>query len=154
VFSFGDATFYGSVPGIRPAVTLSQPIVGMAVTPSGAGYYLVGADGGVFTFGDAHYSGSLPDQLPGTNIVRGIATDKTDGTGYWLVWTQKNSSNLWDVGILNYDAPAYTGFTNLSEAAVGIESPPASVGRGVWVVAGDGGIFTRGAAGFFGAGTS
>ena len=32
---------------------LNQPVVGMAPTPSGEGYWLVAADGGVFSFGDA-----------------------------------------------------------------------------------------------------
>ena len=31
----------------------TQPIVGMAATPDGKGYWLVAADGGIFTFGDA-----------------------------------------------------------------------------------------------------
>ena len=30
----------------------------MAATPSGTGYWLVAADGGVFAFGDAAFSGS------------------------------------------------------------------------------------------------
>lgn len=37
----------------------NAPIVGMAVTPSGQGYYLVAADGGVFTFGDAVFHGNI-----------------------------------------------------------------------------------------------
>ncbi len=34
------------------------PIVGMAVTPTGNGYWLVASDGGIFAFGDAKFSGS------------------------------------------------------------------------------------------------
>jgi hypothetical protein len=37
---------------------LNQPIVGMATTSTGHGYWLVASDGGIFTFGDAHYYGS------------------------------------------------------------------------------------------------
>ena len=37
---------------------LNRPIVGMAATPDGRGYWLVAADGGVFTFGDATFYGS------------------------------------------------------------------------------------------------
>ena len=37
---------------------LNQPIVGMAATPDGKGYWLVAADGGIFTFGDAGFYGS------------------------------------------------------------------------------------------------
>ena len=41
--------FYGSTGAIH----LNQPIVGMAATPDGGGYWLVASDGGIFTFGDA-----------------------------------------------------------------------------------------------------
>ena len=37
IFTFGDAKYYGSAGGIR----LQQPIVGMATTPTGMGYWLV-----------------------------------------------------------------------------------------------------------------
>ena len=41
-------------PAAAPAaLRTNRPIVGMARTPSGNGYWLVGADGGVFSFGDA-----------------------------------------------------------------------------------------------------
>ena len=49
IFVFGDAGFYGSTGGLA----LSQPIVGMAATPAGHGYWLVASDGGIFAFGDA-----------------------------------------------------------------------------------------------------
>lgn len=41
----------------RPNV--NAPIVGIASTPTGAGYWLVAADGGVFAFGDAKYLGNV-----------------------------------------------------------------------------------------------
>jgi hypothetical protein len=37
---------------------LAAPIVDMEPTPSGKGYWLLGADGGVFTFGDAGFYGA------------------------------------------------------------------------------------------------
>ena len=42
-------------------VPLNQPTVGIAATPSGNGYWLVAADGGIFTFGDAAFFGSTGD---------------------------------------------------------------------------------------------
>jgi len=54
VFTYGDAPFLGSAGGTR----LSQPIVGLAATAAGRGYWLAAADGGVFAFGDAHFVGS------------------------------------------------------------------------------------------------
>lgn len=38
---------------------VNAPIVGIAMTPTGKGYLLVAADGGVFAFGDAEYHGNL-----------------------------------------------------------------------------------------------
>src|SRR3954453_9388206 len=48
VFAFGDARFFGSMAGTR----LAAPVVAVASTPDGGGYWLVAADGGVFAFGD------------------------------------------------------------------------------------------------------
>ena len=53
--TFGDAGFYGSTG----AQSLNRPVVGMAATPSGNGYWLVASDGGIFAFGDAGFHGSM-----------------------------------------------------------------------------------------------
>ncbi len=47
--------FFGSTGGM----TLNQPIVAMASTPDGGGYWLVASDGGIFSFGDAPFLGSM-----------------------------------------------------------------------------------------------
>ena len=54
IFTFGDAAFYGSTGNLA----LVKPVVGMAATPDGQGYWLVASDGGIFTFGDAPFHGS------------------------------------------------------------------------------------------------
>ena len=46
----------------RPNV--NAPIVGIAATPTGRGYWLVSADGGVFAFGDAAFFGNVEYNLP------------------------------------------------------------------------------------------
>lgn len=56
VFPFGDARFFGSLPGTGVDVA---DIVTMAATKSGLGYWLIGSDGDVFPFGDALFYGSL-----------------------------------------------------------------------------------------------
>jgi hypothetical protein len=83
VYSYGDAPFEGSLPGL--GIAPSSPIVGMAATLDGGGYWLVAADGGVFAFGDAKFEGSLPDigVVPAAPIVSIAAT--RFGSGYWLV---------------------------------------------------------------------
>ncbi len=54
IFSYGDATFYGSMGGKH----LNKPIVGIAANPTGGGYWEVASDGGIFSFGDAAFLGS------------------------------------------------------------------------------------------------
>ena len=54
IFNYGDAGFYGSTGAIQ----LNKPIVGMAATPDGKGYWLVASDGGIFNYGDAGFYGS------------------------------------------------------------------------------------------------
>ena len=54
IFAFGDARFDGSTGALH----LNQPIVGMAATADGAGYWFVASDGGIFNFGDAPFFGS------------------------------------------------------------------------------------------------
>ena len=68
----------------RPATSTStKPIVGMAATPDGNGYWLVASDGGVFAFGDARFYGSTGSLHLNKPIV-GMAA-APDGGGYWLV---------------------------------------------------------------------
>ena len=40
------------------SMTLNRPIVGMAATADGKGYWLVASDGGIFDYGDAGFDGS------------------------------------------------------------------------------------------------
>ena len=37
---------------------LNKPILGLALSPSGGGYWMVASDGGIFAFGDATFFGS------------------------------------------------------------------------------------------------
>jgi hypothetical protein len=71
IFSFGDARFYGSTGGI----VLNKPVVGMAATPDGRGYWLVATDGGIFSFGDARFYGSTGGIVLNKPVV-GISTPR------------------------------------------------------------------------------
>ena len=64
----------------RRGAGADKPIVGMAATPDGGGYWLVASDAGVFTFGDAVFSGSAqspehPPLLP----ARVVGADRPGG---------------------------------------------------------------------------
>ena len=54
------------LPGRYPP---QRPVVGMAPTPDGQGYWLVASDGGVFTHGDAPFLGSLGGQSLNAPVV-------------------------------------------------------------------------------------
>ena len=43
---------------VAPVPALRAPVVAIAATPDGGGYWLVAADGGVFSFGSARFHGS------------------------------------------------------------------------------------------------
>ena len=71
--------------GSTGSMVLNKPIVGMAATPDGGGYWLVASDGGVFSFGDAGFYGSVPGQGIVAQVpVEGIVATP-DGGGYWIV---------------------------------------------------------------------
>lgn len=60
-----DAPFYGSLGGYQ----LNAPIVDADWTPSGQGYWMAAADGGVFSFGDAVFHGGMGGQPLNQPIV-------------------------------------------------------------------------------------
>jgi uncharacterized protein YkwD len=127
--------------GSLARVPLNAPIVGMAPTPDGNGYWLVASDGGIFTFGDAHFYGSTGNRRLNKPIV-GITATPT-GRGYWMVAS--------DGGIFSFgDAHFYgsTGNIVLNKPIVGMTR--SIDGRGYWMVASDGGVFTFGDAHFYG----
>ena len=69
----------------RPAaMRLNQPIVGMAPTPTGKGYWLVASDGGIFTFGDAALL-RLDRRHRGSTSRSSAWRARPTGKGYWLV---------------------------------------------------------------------
>ena len=134
---FGDAGFFGSMGGHA----LVQPVVGLAGTPDGRGYWLVAADGGVFAFGDAGFFGSMGGHALVQPVV-GLA-GTPDGRGYWLVAADGGVFAFGDAGFFGS-----MGGHALVQPVVGLAGTPD--GRGYWLVAADGGVFAFGDAGFFG----
>ena len=137
---FGNDSFLVYL-GDLSAIPLNQPVVGMAQTADGGGYWMVASDGGIFAFGDAKFYGSMGGQPLNKPIVGMAATP--DGKGYWLVAS--------DGGIFAFgDASFYgsMGGQPLNKPIVGMA--PAPSGHGYWMVAADGGIFAFGTAPFYG----
>ncbi len=120
---------------------LNKPIVTMAATPSGKGYWLVASDGGVFAFGDAGFFGSTGGIALQKPIVTMAVTPS--GKGYWLVAS--------DGGVFAFGDARFFGSTGgrkLVKPVVGMAGT--ATGNGYWLVASDGGIFTFGDANFYG----
>jgi hypothetical protein len=140
IFAFGDAPFHGSTGHIQ----LNQPIVGMAPTPSGNGYWMVASDGGIFAFGDAPFHGSTGHIQLNEPIV-GMAATAT-GFGYWMVAR--------DGGIFSFGDAAYFG----SAGGTGVNNVTGmmatGLGRGYWLVMADGGVRGYGDAAWMGDGRS
>ncbi len=105
VFAFGSATYQGST-GTN---LLNYPIVGIAPTKSGNGYWEAASDGGVFTFGDAQFFGSMGAVTLNRPVV-GIAATPS-GNGYWMV---ASDGSVYSFG----GAPSYG-----SEAGVAMKHP-------------------------------
>ena len=135
VRAFG-ATSLGDLSAASP----NRPVVAMAATADGGGYWLVASDGGVFSYGDAAFHGSTGGLTLVQPIV-GMAEDPATG-GYWLVAS--------DGGVFAFDAPfeGSEGGQPLNQPIVGMAATPD--GDGYWLVARDGGIFSFGDAAFHG----
>ena len=136
VFAYGTAPFEGSMGGQH----LNAPIVGVATTPDGEGYWLVASDGGVFAFGDAPFEGSMGGQHLNAPIV-GVAPTR-NGHGYWLVAADGGMFAFGDAGF-----HGSMGGQHLNAPVVGAA---ATDNGGYWLVASDGGVFSFGGAAFYG----
>jgi hypothetical protein len=152
---FGDATgsgacaihFNASGGPQSPQSAVLPPWVGLASTPSGHGFWLVGPFGNIATCGDASYFGAPGDFSSANGFVTiseaiGIVATP-DGKGYWVAAS--------DGGVFAYgDAGFYgsMGGKSLNAPIVGIARTPD--GKGYWLVASDGGIFSFGDAAFSG----
>jgi peptidoglycan hydrolase-like protein with peptidoglycan-binding domain len=136
IYAFGSATYRGSTQGMN----LAAPIVGMAQTADGSGYWLVGDDGGVFGFGAPFFgsAAAYPHRAP---VVAMAAAP--DGGGYWIVTE--------DGALFSFGSAQYHG--NL--VGIRLNAPITDIiatpdGQGYWLIAEDGGVFSFGSARFFG----
>jgi Domain of unknown function (DUF4232) len=123
----GGVTVFGNAVSFGAATTsqLHAPIVRMATTRDGKGYWLASADGGVYTFGDGKFFGSMGGKALNEPIV-GIAATP-DGGGYWMMAA--------DGGIFTFgDAHFFgsTGGSALAEPIVGMAATPHN--GGYWFV--------------------
>ena len=128
--------FHGSTGALR----LNQPIVGMAATPTGNGYWLVASDGGIFSFGDAQFHGAAVGTA--RDPVVGLAVTAS-GQGYRVVTLAGAVTGFGDAAIVP-GAPPSGG-----APIVGIATTRS--GNGYWLLALDGSVLAYGDAPALGA---
>ena len=162
VYDYGNAmTGIGDASNLR----LAAPTISMAVTPDGKGYWLLGQDGGIFAYGDATFQGSSgqinPSQpaggsnsfIPARPLVGIVST--ADGKGYWMVGEDGGVFAFGDAtfvgssGQISPTKPAGGSNSFVPNASI-VNITPTADGKGYWMVAEDGGVFSFGDAGYYG----
>ena len=140
VSACGSARDYGGLSSIH----LNQPVLGVAGTPDGGGYWLVAYDGGVFTFGDAQ-AASLTGAAPGTVSLASIQlaapiwamAPTPSGHGYWLVGT--------DGGVFTFgDAGFYGSAKPFKPAQPVVGMAVTRSGHGYWLATAAGSVYAFG----------
>jgi len=137
VLVVAGTTVVATVPAAQAATV---PAPRTAAAP-GAGYWTVGADGGIFSFGSSGFHGSMGGVPLNAPIVGMAATPSSNG--YWEVAA--------DGGVFAFGDASFFGSmggTHLNAPIVGMAATP--TGQGYWLVASDGGIFAFGDATFNG----
>jgi hypothetical protein len=133
VLTFGAASYLGAAAAAHPVA----PVVGMAVTPDGGGYWQAGADGGVFASGTAAYAGSAAGLHLAAPVV-GIMAGPSGG--YALVGR--------DGGVFAFGGFDFVGAGAARPGApvVGGATSPFLDAPGYWLARADGTVDAFGAA--------
>jgi hypothetical protein len=142
--AFGEVLTFGSArsQGDLSHVGIDTPVLGMAITPSGQGYWLVQAGGEVHPFGDAPALGH-PQLLPERFVVGMAATPS--GGGYWFATDEGSVYAFGDAVHHGSAADVARG----DDFVIGITATPS--GGGYWLLDTAGGVYAFGDAGFQGA---
>jgi N-acetylmuramoyl-L-alanine amidase len=154
VFAFGDAPFAGAATG-----HLRSPAIRLEPTPTGKGYWVLSAAGEVAAFGDAAFFGQV---FPLPFQAVGIAATPS-GRGYWIATADARVLPFGDavlhslIGGPLADSASWTLAGAVAGAAQpgagerSTASPAATVaiaaspdGKGYWLLAADGGVFSFG----------
>jgi peptidoglycan hydrolase-like protein with peptidoglycan-binding domain len=136
VFAFGSAPFHGSTDSFAVA----SPVVAMATTSNGLGYWLLGQNGAVYSFNAPYFGGISGFQLPAPAV--GITATPT-AHGYWILLSDGMVVPLGD-------AKSYGSMIgkHLNQPMKQLIAGPG--GKGYWLMATDGGVFTFGSAKYHG----
>jgi hypothetical protein len=112
---------------------------------AGAGYYVLGRDGGIFSFGTAPFLGSVPGLGLGSRVTALRLTTTRTGLGYHILGA--------DGGIFTFGDAAFHGSVpglGLPVKVQALDLQRTVSGGGYWILGADGGVFSFGDAEFFG----
>ena len=124
-----------------PVGHLVGPVISMASTADGTGYWLATATGALSAHGSATDLGSTAGLTLAAPIAKIVADPK--GAGYWEVAA--------DGGVFAYGAAQFEGAASSGSLNSQIvDMVPTATGAGYWEVAADGGVFAYGDAVFAG----
>ncbi|MCP4960217.1 MAG: hypothetical protein GY925_13235 [Actinomycetia bacterium] len=143
VTAYGDAFDAGGLDDLSVVPTF--PIVSMARSTEGDGYYLLGEDGGVFAF-NAPFYGSTGDIVLDLPVVSLVAHPL--GDAYWFVARDGGIFAFGPEAGFYGSLPEYVPYSQLAADVVGMAVT--ATGKGYWLVAEDGGVFAFGDAVFHG----
>ena len=135
VFAFGEASPLGDAP-VAPGVEA----VDLEPTPSGDGYWVVDSAGSVFAMGDARWLGNADVGVWWRGRRSRACRPPRAGTA--------TGSSPPGAGCWRSVTPAFGDLSALTLNGPVLDSIPTPSGRGYYMVASDGGIFSFGDAGF------
>jgi len=128
--SYGTARYHGALT----KKDLRSPVVGIAASAGGSGYWLATANGGVFSFGRAKFHGAAPAQAR-AHIAAIVATG--DRGGYWLA---SSDGEVFRFGDAKFHGSAIN--KHLTSPIVAMAATPD--GGGYWLAAANGAVFGHG----------
>ncbi|WP_298344505.1 hypothetical protein [Ferrimicrobium sp.] len=168
--SRGQLSYHAAPPrGSLAPGTSTAPIIGIAATPAGNGYWLVNAHGQVFTRGSAKFYGQVAATMPnpghpGSPLMPGAPMPPASivgiaatpgGHGYWLV---SSTGKVYNFGSAKFYGQVAATMPNPghpgSPLMPGAPMPPASIvgiaatpyGAGYWVFGANGAVYSFGGA--------
>jgi hypothetical protein len=144
VRAINGAPAFGPDPGLQ----LMAGLVDIAATPSGRGYWIAAADGGVFARGSAPFFGSAVGR-PLLGPIVGMAATRT-GRGYWLAAEDGGVFTFGDAAFKGSLGGYHLGDIPLNAPITAMAATP--TGKGYWLLGGDGGVFAFGDARYLGSG--
>lgn len=141
----GQVIAAGDAPALPSVHTPTAPIVGIASTPDGRGYFAVSNTGAVYAAGTAVFQGDLTTLSPPAKVSDIVALAvTTDGGGYWLIGAD---GGMFAFGDAKFHG-SLPGHGVHVKNVVGMVATPS--GAGYLIVGADGGVFAFGSARFFG----